>query len=102
MTQTQMAMGYRVSPSSVSCILRETMIAIVDSLGPIYLPTPTHDTWKKSEQMFRDKWNFPFCVGAIDGKHVRIRCPSNSGSLNFNYKGYFSKSVLAVVSADYR
>jgi len=45
---------------------------------------------------------FPNCILAIDGKHVRIRSPSNSGSLFHNYKDYFSIVLLAMVDANYK
>ena len=44
-------------------------------------------------------WQFPNCCGAIDGKHVAIRCPSRSGSTFFNYKKTFSTILFAVADA---
>jgi len=41
-------------------------------------------------------------LGAIDGKHVAFRPPSSQGSLYFNYKGYNSVVMMAVVDANYR
>lgn len=38
----------------------------------------------------------------IDGKHVRIKCPNNTGSLFFNYKDYFLYLLLALVDANYK
>ena len=32
-----------------------------------------------------DLWNFPNCIGAIDGKHVPLFSPAGSGSLFYNY-----------------
>ncbi|KAM7303909.1 uncharacterized protein ISCGN_013824 [Ixodes scapularis] len=51
---------------------------------------------------FEETWNFPHCLGAMDGKHVVIECPGRTGSLNFNYKKTFSKLMLAICDAKYR
>lgn len=55
--------------------------AIVAELGSSCLPFPsTVDEWKSIEREFRDRWNFPHCVGALDGKHVVIQA-CGQGSL---------------------
>ena len=41
-------------------------------------------------------------IGAVDGKHVRIRKFPNSGSLNWNYKKFNSIILLAFVDHNYR
>lgn len=64
------------------------------------MPT-TEEEWKVIEQGFRQRWNFPDCYGAVDGKHVNIHAPANCGSDFFNYKGNNSIVLLAVVDHDY-
>lgn len=59
------------------------------------------EEWKATAKQFNDYWNFPNCGGAIDGKHVRITPPAKSGSFYFNYKGYFSIVLMAIVNAKY-
>jgi hypothetical protein len=38
------------------------------------------EIWKRIADEFRELWNFPNYVGALDEKHARIQTPSNSGS----------------------
>ena len=64
-------------------------------------PTDPED-WKKIEERFRNRWNVSHPVGSLDGKHIAIKKPKKSGSEYFNYKGYFSLVLLALVDADYK
>ena len=51
---------------------------------------------------FYDVWQFPNCIGALDGKHVVLQPPPNSGSYYFNYKHSFSIHLLPLVDGDYK
>lgn len=62
----------------------------------------TESKWLEIAQSFEIKANFPHCLGAVDGKHMRVVKPSESGSMYFNYKHYFSLLLFAVVDAEYR
>ena len=61
----------------------------------------TSNEWADVAAQFESKWNFPNCIGAIDGKHIAIRPPKDSGSYYFNYKGSHSIVLLAAVNANY-
>ena len=76
--------------------------AIWDELGPLVLPKLNEEYWKYQAEGFASHWNFPHCIGAVDGKHVRIQAPFHSGSMFWNYKHHFSIVLLAVAGFDYR
>ncbi|KAJ8886311.1 hypothetical protein PR048_012522 [Dryococelus australis] len=42
------------------------------------------EEWMKIRKEFIDLWNFPHAVGALDGKHVVIQSPFNSGTDFYN------------------
>ncbi|XP_036340161.1 protein ALP1-like isoform X2 [Rhagoletis pomonella] len=66
------------------------------------MPIPDESRWKSIEGDFSQKWNYPNCIGALDGKYVQIFAPPKTGSLYFNYKKFFSIMLLALVDADYK
>lgn len=64
-------------------------------------PVITTELLEEISQKFYKYANFPNCVGAIDGKHIRIIKPDNSASTYYNYKIFFPFVLMAVVDADY-
>ncbi|CAH2006294.1 unnamed protein product [Acanthoscelides obtectus] len=67
-------------------------------------PIGTVDTvlsgeWLCIEKGFARK--FPLAIGSIDGKHIVLDCPFNSGSEYYNYKRTYSIVLLALVDSHY-
>jgi len=59
----------------------------------------TCEEWKTVAEGFYARWNFPNCIGSIDGKLVRLQRPVRAGGSYFNYKKYFSVNMMAVVES---
>ena len=95
--------GFRVAHNTVSQVVPETCQAILEELEGDFMSMPrTPEEWKVVANGFARRWNFFHVVGAIDGKHVAIRCPPNHGSFYYNYKKFHSVVLLAIVDAGYK
>ncbi|KAI0221825.1 hypothetical protein LSAT2_026913 [Lamellibrachia satsuma] len=94
---------FRMGERTMSNIVDETCQALFTVMKERYLKVPaTAEHWRKIAVEFHTKWNYPCCIGALDGKHVAIQQPVNSGSEFFNYKHFFSVLLLALVDANYK
>ncbi|KAJ8967600.1 hypothetical protein NQ314_002718 [Rhamnusium bicolor] len=61
----------------------------------------TEQEWQRIRNDFGEKWQFCNCCGAINGKHINIVKPPNSGSYYYNYKGKFSVILFPIANANY-
>ena len=63
-------------------------------------PSTTEERLEVAKDV-EDITGFPHCLGALDGKHIEQRA-SGSGSYFYNYMGYHSQILMALVDAKYR
>ncbi|XP_071051271.1 putative nuclease HARBI1 [Onthophagus taurus] len=90
-----------ISPQSLGKIIPDTCAAICQVLSKDYISFPTTESqWIQIAREFQEKWQFPHCLGAVDGKHTRIARPANSGSFFYNYKGFYSIVLLGIVNSN--
>nr|CAI5870049.1 unnamed protein product [Callosobruchus analis] len=93
----------RIHESTISKFVPEVCTAIYKHLKGKYLRTPrTAEEWLKVAEDYEEKWNFPHCIGALDGRHITFNAPISSGSFYHNYKGTDSIVLLGLVDAHYR
>ncbi len=98
-----MKFGWRVPHNTQSLLVREVCQAIIDEyMDEVMICPTTPDGWRAIADKFYEKWNLPHTCGALDGKHVACRCPPKSGSMYYNYKGFYSVVLMALVDADYK
>ncbi|XP_031172013.1 protein ALP1-like [Sander lucioperca] len=84
---------FRMGVSTIRQIVPETCDAIYQVLREKYLKCPdTAHEWQQVSSGFMSQWDFPNCLGALDGKHVNIRPPPGTGSIYY----------MALVDSSYR
>lgn len=92
---------YLLGATTIREIVKDTCEQLWKCLQPLHMAEKTEDDWMIIAKQFLDRTDFPNCIGAVDGKHIRLKKPADSGSEFYNYKNYFSTILLAVVDADY-
>jgi hypothetical protein len=94
---------FRVAANTICNFIHPVCEAIIAEYATelFHIPT-TPDGWLEIAKVFETRWNLPHCIGAIDGKHVAIKCPPSGGSMYHNYKSFHSIVMMAVVDGDYK
>ena len=95
--------AFRVPHNTISLFVLDVLEAIVSEYSDEVVVTPTTpEGWRELAEKFGTRWNFHHALGALDGKHIAIRAPPQSGTVYHNYKGFFSILLLGLVDADYK
>lgn len=72
-SMTSISYAFRVGVNSVSKIVFETCEILWNCLLESIIPPINEESWLRIANEFERKWNFPHCIGAIDGKHIVIQ-----------------------------
>lgn len=94
--------NFRIGRTTASQVVRAVCQSIWKKLKEVCIPIPDENMWLKISEEFKIRSNFPNCLGAVDGKHIRVVKPERSGSLFMNYKHFFSIGLMAVADANYK
>ena len=94
--------GFRVAHNAISLIIRDVCEAIIEEFAEEVIACPTTpEEWKRIAEQFGTRWQFFHALGALDSKHIAMKCPKNGGSIyyNYNYKVlYYSYMLILICS----
>ena len=99
---TQMQFNLKLSPSAIAEHVLEVCFAIWQEFYDEVLKFPDEQRWQEIIDGFQKRWNVPNCIGALDGKHIRIRKPNLGATLFRNYKLFHSVVLMALVDHEYK
>ncbi|XP_041424219.1 uncharacterized protein LOC108719648 [Xenopus laevis] len=90
---------FLIGRATIGMIVRETCKTIWNVTKDLVMPEPNTEKWMKISEGFYEKTNFPNCIGALDGKHIRVTRPPNTVSKSCS-KIFFTV-LLALVDSSY-
>lgn len=92
---------FGVSRSSVNLIFREFCDVVVNVLEPQIVRFPSLNNVRDHVRQFEACTGFPLGLGAMDGCHIKVSPPKENAQ-DYNYKGWYSIILLAVVDQNYK
>lgn len=69
-TYRSLSFAFRISHSYISIIIQNTLKSMKKHLLPFCTPNSSKLNMKDKALEFWTRWNFPNCIGTIDGKHI--------------------------------
>ena len=101
-TYRSLSFQFRMSMGAICYIVKEVCNANIKDLSPVFFKVPSsEEEWLEISAKFEERWQFPNCIGVLDGKHIVMQPPSELGSRYFNYKHTHSIVLLGVDGPDY-
>ncbi|XP_075178236.1 uncharacterized protein LOC142250060 [Anomaloglossus baeobatrachus] len=76
---------------TISRIVRHTCGQIWQQLKDKVMPVPSTEDWIHISNKMYALTGFPNCLGAVDGKHIRVKKPPNSGDDAFQLSTHVLK-----------
>ena len=92
---------FGVGLSTVCVAVHEVCNVLVEHFRSKYIKIPSGQGLRSVIDGFESKWDFPQCVGAIDGSHIPIIAPKDNPLDYYNRKGYHSVVLQALVDHNY-
>jgi hypothetical protein len=84
---------FGIGKSTASSIIGDVSQAIITHMGRRYIRFPSTEQALRTMDYWREKSGIPGVVASIDGCHIPIIQPMNTGSTYFNRNGYYSLNV---------
>eukprot|EP00795_Rhopilema_esculentum_P011068 gene11068-19929_t len=101
-TIRSMSFQFRVSRAAIFYIVKDVCQAIIKNMRPFFLALPSSaENWVNIAHAFDQKWQFPNCVDAIDGKHIVMQPPPKQVPGITTKKGTHSIVLLAIAGPHY-
>lgn len=78
-----LAAQFSVGERTVGEIVEDVCVAIVKELGYAIKTPDGEEEWQVVSDYFYERWDYPNCIGALDGCHILIEPPPELLMLRF-------------------